>query len=160
MIVGARLQINDEHQFSRLPDDSSRSHRPFQWSGDFRRTKISRLNVGDNAIVLEFESKYDYFFMKLLLGNYGDPVQIGVYTITDLKLFVEEGAEGPVDPVDPGSIIGNVFGTTDQCQQLRAWHRRHRHRHSKRTLLCRTPGTSGLAKQPWAGHPIGLNSPN
>jgi hypothetical protein len=69
------------------------------------------LNVGDNEIVLEFESKYDYFFMKMLFGNYGDPTQIGVYTITDLKLFVEEGAEEPVDPVDPGAIIGNVFGT-------------------------------------------------
>ncbi|MDZ4196159.1 MAG: hypothetical protein U1C51_02795, partial [Candidatus Izemoplasmatales bacterium] len=69
------------------------------------------LNVGNNDIVMEFKSAYDYFFMKILFGNYGDPVQMGVYTVSNLKLAEEVGAVDPVDPNDPAEVIGNVFGT-------------------------------------------------
>jgi len=69
------------------------------------------LNVGMNDIVLEFVSLYDYFFMKIQLGNYGDLVQTGLFSFTDFKLFEETGAVAPEEPVDEGAVIGNIFGT-------------------------------------------------
>ncbi|MBU1145047.1 MAG: hypothetical protein KJ971_04235, partial [Firmicutes bacterium] len=74
-------------------------------------TQSYSLVAGDNEIVLEFVSLYDYFFMKIFFGNYGDLTQTGLFSITDLKLYEEAGAVAPPDPVDDGSIIGNVFGT-------------------------------------------------
>ncbi|MDD3107158.1 MAG: hypothetical protein PHP65_05100, partial [Bacilli bacterium] len=60
------------------------------------------LAVGDNAIVLEFTSLYDYFFMKLFFGNYGDLAQTGTFNITNLKL--SEGA-GEVIPVEEDDTV-------------------------------------------------------
>ena len=63
-------------------------------------TQRVELSVGDNALAFEFESLYDYYFMKLNFGNYGDLVQTGVFTITDLKLYVDVNAEPA--PVEKG----------------------------------------------------------
>jgi hypothetical protein len=65
------------------------------------------LKVGANEIVLEFNSKYNDFFMKIHFGNYGDLVQTGTFTFTNLKLFEESGAvEEPEETVPP---LGNIF---------------------------------------------------
>ena len=69
------------------------------------------LIAGDNEIVLEFVSLYDYFFTKIQFGNYGDLVQTGTFTLTNFKLWEQEGAVEPEEPIDEGAIIGNVFGT-------------------------------------------------
>lgn len=74
-------------------------------------TSVSKrfdLAVGDNTIVVEFASLYDYFFMKLNFGNYGDLIQTGVFTITNLQLFEEKGAVDP-EPEDPSTAIGNLL---------------------------------------------------
>ncbi len=74
-------------------------------------TQSYSLVAGDNEIVLEFVSLYDYFFTKIQFGNYGDLVQTGTFTLTDFKLYEQEGAVEPEEPIDEGAIIGNVFGT-------------------------------------------------
>jgi len=55
------------------------------------------LQVGDNPIALEFTSLYDYFFLKMHFGNYGDLVQTGTFSITGLKLSEGTGEVVPVD---------------------------------------------------------------
>ncbi|MBU0997048.1 MAG: hypothetical protein KKE16_03275, partial [Firmicutes bacterium] len=68
------------------------------------------LAVGDNLIEFEFASLYDYFFMKIMFGNYGDLVQTGTYTITGLQLWEESDFIPDEEPVDDGAVIGNIFG--------------------------------------------------
>jgi hypothetical protein len=75
------------------------------------------LVAGDNELVLEFQSLYDYFFVKMLFGNYGDLEQVGVYTVTEIKLFEEVGAVDPVDPDEPGTVVGNLFGTVSNVKE-------------------------------------------
>ncbi len=63
------------------------------------------LNVGENIIEVEFESLYNYYFMKLNFGNYGDLEQAGTFTITDMKLFEDVNAT----VVEQVELTGNKF---------------------------------------------------
>ncbi|MFA5007538.1 MAG: hypothetical protein WC509_08795, partial [Candidatus Izemoplasmatales bacterium] len=75
-------------------------------------TQRVELSVGDNALEFEFESLYDYYFMKLNFGNYGDLVQTGVFTITDLKLYVDVNAEPA--PVEDDVTFDHLYTFTEE----------------------------------------------
>ncbi len=80
-------------------------------SDTISKEQMYELAVGENEIVMEFQSLYSYFFMKVHFGNYGDVTQTGTFTFTNMKLFEEKGAVAEPEPVDEGTPIGNIFGT-------------------------------------------------
>ncbi|MGD9909198.1 MAG: hypothetical protein AB7U79_01180 [Candidatus Izemoplasmatales bacterium] len=75
-------------------------------------SQVVELAVGDNTVTLEFTSLYDYYFMKIMMGNYGDLDGLGTLSFTNFQLFVDVNAT-PAEE-EEGTVVDGVDYWTDE----------------------------------------------